>query len=254
MFINFRRSSLVPLYFGLLLVLLPILTLFTLYNGDNGKDRGEPRLSIESMLNRRIIELKEKLGYIEMINQRYLVEVNFLRKMIDRFSNSSKNDRDHQSFKKNLLNSGSLLNSIADNSNLASEPWGDIHMGLDSVRPPSLYNFLPHLSKAREPLKLSFRRVSSRYPNGRMGVSIAIGVPTVKRPIQSYMLATIRNLIENMNFEDRNDVVIVVFIAEVSFRPTFIRFNYLIFVNSSFLMFGNLNHTQTHTSNCCKLF
>ncbi|XP_074603164.1 alpha-1,3-mannosyl-glycoprotein 4-beta-N-acetylglucosaminyltransferase a [Brevipalpus obovatus] len=214
MFINFRRSSLVPLYFGLLLVLLPLLTLFTLYNGDDGKDRGEPRLSMESMLNRRIIELKEKLGYIEMINQRYLVEVNLLRKVIDRFSNSSRSDRDRQSFKKNLLNSDILLNSKTDNSNLVPDKWRDLNTGLDSVRPPSLYNFLPHLSKAREPLELSFRRISSRYPNGRMGVSIAIGVPNVKRPIQSYMLATVRNLIENMNFEERNDVVIVVFIAE----------------------------------------
>jgi len=216
MFINFRRSSLVPLYFGLLLVLLPVLTLFTLYNGESGKDRGEPRLSMESLLNRRIIELKEKLSYIEMINQRYTVEVNFLRKVIDKYSNSSSNnDRNHKSSRTYLHNSGSSL-SPAENSNLVSEAWADLHLGLDSVRPPSLYNFLPHLTRAQEPLKLSFRRVSSRYPNGRMGVSVALGVPTVKRPIQSYMLTTIRNLIENMNFEERNDAVIVVFIAEVS--------------------------------------
>ncbi|GBN25350.1 hypothetical protein AVEN_259287-1, partial [Araneus ventricosus] len=43
---------------------------------------------------------------------------------------------------------------------------------------------------------------------------MVLGIPTVKREVQSYLMSTLQNLIENMSPEERNDAVIIVFIAE----------------------------------------
>ncbi|XP_042908177.1 alpha-1,3-mannosyl-glycoprotein 4-beta-N-acetylglucosaminyltransferase B isoform X2 [Parasteatoda tepidariorum] len=45
-------------------------------------------------------------------------------------------------------------------------------------------------------------------------VTMVLGVPTVKRDVQSYLMSTLQNLIENMSPEERDDAVIIVFIAE----------------------------------------
>lgn len=45
---------------------------------------------------------------------------------------------------------------------------------------------------------------------------MVLGIPTVKRDVQSYLMSTLQNLIENMSPEEQKDSVIIVFIAEVS--------------------------------------
>lgn len=44
-----------------------------------------------------------------------------------------------------------------------------------------------------------------------------LGVPTVKRESQSYLLPTLASLIASMNEEEKNDTLIIVFVAEVEF-------------------------------------
>jgi hypothetical protein len=48
-----------------------------------------------------------------------------------------------------------------------------------------------------------------------VSVSVVLGIPTVKREVQSYLLATLQNLIDSMNEEEAADSLIVIFIAEV---------------------------------------
>ena len=51
-------------------------------------------------------------------------------------------------------------------------------------------------------------------------VSMVLGIPTVKREGQSYLLATLQNLIDSMSEEEAADSLIVIFIAEVPhFKP-----------------------------------
>ena len=45
--------------------------------------------------------------------------------------------------------------------------------------------------------------------------TVVLGVPTVKRESQSYLLPTLASLIESMNEEEKNDTMIIVFVAEV---------------------------------------
>lgn len=49
---------------------------------------------------------------------------------------------------------------------------------------------------------------------GRQGVQMALGVPTVKRDKQSYLMSTLHNLITNMDEEEQNETMIVVFVGE----------------------------------------
>lgn len=53
---------------------------------------------------------------------------------------------------------------------------------------------------------------------GRTGVSIVLGIPTVRREKQSYLMDTLTSLIDGMNPEEADDVLMVIYVAEVSFK------------------------------------
>ncbi|KAL1131161.1 hypothetical protein AAG570_012398 [Ranatra chinensis] len=77
------------------------------------------------------------------------------------------------------------------------------------LRLPSAYHFLPHLL-----LNPNSLRPAYSISKGRTGVSVVMGVPTVKREVQSYLLSTLQNLLDSMSLEEKEDAIIVVFIAE----------------------------------------
>lgn len=77
------------------------------------------------------------------------------------------------------------------------------------LRLPTAYHFLPHLLDDSASLRPAY--LTSR---GRSGVSVVLGIPTVKREKQSYLLGTLENLITNMDEEEQNETMIVVFIGE----------------------------------------
>lgn len=80
-----------------------------------------------------------------------------------------------------------------------------------NIKLPSIYNFLPHFLNDPTSLRPAF--VQSK---GRTGVSMVLGVPTVKREVQSYLMATLKNLLDRMNSVETADTLIIVLIAEVS--------------------------------------
>lgn len=80
---------------------------------------------------------------------------------------------------------------------------------LPQIRLPTTYNYLPHLLDDANSLRPAL--LKSR---GRTDVNIVLGIPTVRREKQSYLIGTLNNLIENMNEEEQNETLIVVFIGE----------------------------------------
>lgn len=80
-----------------------------------------------------------------------------------------------------------------------------------SMHLPSVYNFLPHLLDDPNSLKPAYQ-LSKGPP--RQGVSIVLGIPTVKRDKQSYLMSTMNSLITRMNEEERNETLLIIFIAE----------------------------------------
>ncbi|XP_064227472.1 alpha-1,3-mannosyl-glycoprotein 4-beta-N-acetylglucosaminyltransferase A isoform X1 [Aotus nancymaae] len=78
-----------------------------------------------------------------------------------------------------------------------------------SLKVPSIYYHLPHLLKNERSLQPAVQ-----IGNGRTGVSIVMGIPTVKREVKSYLIETLHSLIDNLYPEEKLDCVIVVFIGE----------------------------------------
>ncbi|XP_025961973.1 alpha-1,3-mannosyl-glycoprotein 4-beta-N-acetylglucosaminyltransferase-like protein MGAT4D isoform X2 [Dromaius novaehollandiae] len=74
----------------------------------------------------------------------------------------------------------------------------------------NMYCYLPHLREYEE----------SIFPNvvigqQRTGVSLVMGIPTVKREKQSYLMNTLHSLLYELSEEQKNDCVIIIFVAEV---------------------------------------
>nr|XP_022920673.1 alpha-1,3-mannosyl-glycoprotein 4-beta-N-acetylglucosaminyltransferase B [Onthophagus taurus] len=77
------------------------------------------------------------------------------------------------------------------------------------LRLPSTYHFLPHLLDDPHSLKLGYL-----MSKGRAGVSVVLGIPTVRREKQSYLIDTLTSLIDGMKPKEALDTVLVVFVAE----------------------------------------
>ncbi|CAG0901513.1 unnamed protein product [Cyprideis torosa] len=83
--------------------------------------------------------------------------------------------------------------------------------GLGPLRPPTIYQFLPHLLNSPNSLQPAFL-----FSKNRADVSVVLGIPTVRRQVQSYLVHTLENLIQNMNPAEREDTLIVVMIGEIN--------------------------------------
>lgn len=81
---------------------------------------------------------------------------------------------------------------------------------LKRVKTPNIFDPLPHLMDYEEALTPALI-LGGR---DREGVTMVLGIPTVKRPTQSYLLPTLQNLLGSMLPEEKNDTLIIVFIAE----------------------------------------
>jgi alpha-1,3-mannosylglycoprotein beta-1,4-N-acetylglucosaminyltransferase A/B len=79
--------------------------------------------------------------------------------------------------------------------------------------PPS-FSYLKHLEGKHDMLSPSFRRQTTNTNDLRTNVSFIIGIPTVKRDKQSYLIETVKSLIDNLNNDDIERLLIVIFIAE----------------------------------------
>ncbi|XP_036620898.1 alpha-1,3-mannosyl-glycoprotein 4-beta-N-acetylglucosaminyltransferase-like protein MGAT4D [Trichosurus vulpecula] len=119
--------------------------------------------------------------------------------------------------KKRSLELSNALNKIkcttSERAVPAAELEGDMNLktlGFSSMKFSSLYYHLPHL-RAHE---------NNIYPNiifgkNRTGVSVVMGVPTIKREKESYLIRTLTSLFFQMSRLEEEDCLVVIFVAEV---------------------------------------
>uniref|UniRef100_A0A670ICN8 Alpha-1,3-mannosyl-glycoprotein 4-beta-N-acetylglucosaminyltransferase B n=1 Tax=Podarcis muralis TaxID=64176 RepID=A0A670ICN8_PODMU len=74
---------------------------------------------------------------------------------------------------------------------------------------PTIFHHLPHLLSKENSLQPAVH-----VGQGRTGVSIVMGIPSVKREVHSYLTDTLNSLISELNQQEKEDSVIVVMIAE----------------------------------------
>lgn len=174
-----------------ILVALLLFTIFIFMYGQN--------LSDELILKQKIVELYEKVKHAEMLNLVRRSDVAHLKK---HFSMLLKAINQIGFFNNSILSNGSSFRPYSQ-SLLA-----DIQSGVE-LQLPSIHHFLPHLLSSPDSLMPSIK-----VSRNRSGVSMVLGIPTVKREMESYLLPTLQNLIGNMSPEERNDTIVIVFIAE----------------------------------------
>ncbi|XP_060077650.1 alpha-1,3-mannosyl-glycoprotein 4-beta-N-acetylglucosaminyltransferase B-like [Ylistrum balloti] len=153
----------------------------------------------EQLLERRFSELREKLQSAELLNRQRENDLHMVRSqfthLLQTLAHSNVTNRTSADF-----GLGLPMSSLPNISDLYSQ--GSLHL-------PSLFTYLPHLIGKSESLKPKYQLTNSRY-----GTSIVFGIPTIKRDNVSYLTATVKSLISGMSPKERDESLIVVFVAE----------------------------------------
>lgn len=158
-----------------------------------------PDLSSEEVLMQRLAELQVRLQYLDSMYRARQEDVQLLARQIGTDNTSS--------------TPGPLVTLRPEVKQMLKNMSGmRFTNGLfptTAIRLPSVYNFLPHLLD--DPTSL---RPAYLLSKGRSYVSMVLGIPTVKRDKQSYLMDTLQNLLEAISEDEAMDTIIVVFVAE----------------------------------------
>lgn len=193
-----------------------------------------PELSTEQTLSQRLGECHMRLQYLESMYRSRHQDLAILSQYIGMMQQMPTNPTNSHTPSPSHTNATSINNSInITNVNSSHNSTSNSSSVLDAlsaeakqilynstqnarimnilpqIRLPTVYNYLPHLLDDANSLRPAL--LKSR---GRNDVNIVLGVPTVRRDKQSYLMGTLNNLIENMNDEEQNETLIVVFIGE----------------------------------------
>ncbi|XP_055287180.1 alpha-1,3-mannosyl-glycoprotein 4-beta-N-acetylglucosaminyltransferase B [Moschus berezovskii] len=93
------------------------------------------------------------------------------------------------------------------------KPWNVSHKHV--LHLPTVFHHLPHLLA-----KESSLQPAVRVGQGRTGVSVVMGIPSVRREVHSYLTDTLHSLISELTPQEKEDSVIVVLIAETDLQYT----------------------------------
>lgn len=178
------------LFFTAVCVFAPLI-LVSLYN-----ERGHREY--EEGLEKRFADLRDRLQYAEALNRQREDDLFNLRSQLNFVINSlAKNASAGAALEQYMPGLGSYLQNFSQANSAGA------------IQLPGIYSYLPHL--VGRPTSLIPAHSLSRNRNG---VSIVIGIPTIKRDSVSYVAQTIDSLIMGMSEEERHDCLIVLFVAE----------------------------------------
>lgn len=179
-------------FLAFILVLVPCTILFLVLGTD---------FTAEQTMAQRVAEFQMRMQYLESMYRAKQEDVAILSQYLG-FSNQN-GETSNMSINLNLLDglsadSRSLIRNVSASAKLPA-----------NLKLPTAFHFLPHLLDDPASLRPAFLQSKNRQ-----GVSIVLGIPTVKRDKQSYLLETVDNLIANMDEDEQNETIIVIFIGE----------------------------------------
>lgn len=156
-------------------------------------------MSSEDALVQRIAELQVRIQYLDSMYRSRQEDLQQLSQHFDQSFNADNTSnlphlQDMKQFLKNI--SGLHVSS-------------GLNPGV-SLKFPTAYQFLPHLLDDPTSLRLSYL-----LSKNRDGVSLVLGIPTVKREKYNYLMDTLQSLIDGLTDEEIDDSLIVIFIAEI---------------------------------------
>lgn len=156
-----------------------------------------PDLSVEQEIARQIAHLRARIQHAERLN---VDRKDDLQRLFEQFSQLTKSLMKSQG--RTGVDSSRSLGFEAQ-AMVQGQNWTyDLSL-------PSIRYALPHVVHSPKSLSPAFK-----WSKGRSKVSTILGIPTVKRDHQSYLQSTLRSVFNNMNKEDEDDTLVIVFIAE----------------------------------------
>ncbi|XP_071496280.1 alpha-1,3-mannosyl-glycoprotein 4-beta-N-acetylglucosaminyltransferase B-like [Diadema antillarum] len=143
----------------------------------------------------RLEELRNRLQSTERQNQARAVELHHLQQQLKRVAEAAANS--------SAARDASVDPIISQLNAAGTNTTNFLHL-------PSVLHYMPHLQKKPHGL-----RPALQLSQGNTGVSIVIGVPTIKREVETYLMETLHSLVNGLSQEEKLECLIVVFIAEV---------------------------------------
>ncbi|XP_058506503.1 alpha-1,3-mannosyl-glycoprotein 4-beta-N-acetylglucosaminyltransferase B isoform X4 [Solea solea] len=176
-------SFLTLLLFGLLSV-----SWYTAFSSSRG--------DVVDIYQREFLALRERLHSAEQENLRRSKELNLVLEEIKRAIAE----------KQALRDINRTWSSLSEETRLRL--W-NVSSSKNVLQLPSIFHHLPHLLNRDDSLQPSVH-----LGQGRTGVSMVMGVPSVKREVHSYLTDTLSSLMSELSTAEKDDCVIVVLIAE----------------------------------------
>uniref|UniRef100_A0A8C5G1G1 Alpha-1,3-mannosyl-glycoprotein 4-beta-N-acetylglucosaminyltransferase B n=1 Tax=Gouania willdenowi TaxID=441366 RepID=A0A8C5G1G1_GOUWI len=176
---------------GLLFALCGLLSVswYTALSGSRG--------DVVDIYQREFLALRERLHSAEQENLRRSKELNLVLDEIKRAIAE----------KQALRDINRTWSSLSEETRL--KLW-NVSSSKNVLQLPSIFHHLPHLLSREDSLQPAVH-----VGQGRTGVSIVMGVPSVKREVHSYLTDTLNSLMSELSATEKDDCVIVVLIAEM---------------------------------------
>uniref|UniRef100_A0A7N6BPW0 Alpha-1,3-mannosyl-glycoprotein 4-beta-N-acetylglucosaminyltransferase B n=1 Tax=Anabas testudineus TaxID=64144 RepID=A0A7N6BPW0_ANATE len=156
------------------------------------------QLYVVDIYQREFLALRERLHSAEQENLRRSKELNLVLEEIKRAIAE----------KQALRDINRTWSSLSEETRL--KLW-NVSSSKNILQLPSIFHHLPHLLNREDSLQPAVH-----LGQGRTGVSIVMGVPSVKREVHSYLTDTLSSLMSELSAAEKDDCVIVVLIAEVT--------------------------------------
>jgi len=189
---NGRVKRLVVIGLGLLIIFLgSVLLLYP-----------SPDLSAEQEIVHRIAELTAKLQHANGLNDQRKSDLQLISGQFGSLVRLVKEHQDQYEDNKSPLNA--LLAEYTKQGLTNPNFTRSFDLTL-----PSVTAFLPNTVNNPSSFTPAFK-----ISRGRSHVSMVLGIPTVKRQYQSYLVTTLQSVLENMTVEEMEDTLIIIFIAE----------------------------------------
>lgn len=148
------------------------------------------------LMEKHLAELRDRLHYAESLNKEREHDMHNLRNQVKLMMDI------HQKANLSFEGNSRLAQDFMVNMSLLG--GNNVDMSI-----PNMFHYLPHLIGKPDAILPAIK-----YSQGKVGVSVVIGIPTIKREQESYLSQTLQSLIDSLNEDEILDIIIVVFIAE----------------------------------------
>ncbi|KAJ8028701.1 Alpha-1,3-mannosyl-glycoprotein 4-beta-N-acetylglucosaminyltransferase B [Holothuria leucospilota] len=159
---------------------------------------GVDNVSMDESWQDRVQVLQNRLENTERLSEARAIEVHHLQKKV--------HDMESRAHNISFSHRRPMQKDTAPSLGGHYELQNTVNTTIDL---PSAIHYLPHLKGKSRGLKPALH-----VSQGVSGVSVVLGIPTIKRTVESYLMDTLQSIVNALSQEEKMDTLVVVFIAE----------------------------------------